>query len=83
MAEKLIPEVSVAILEDGITVKGTVTLNYEAHLIGPSKRFTGDRLKVVRLDMQRAWEEKILDIAAEVIKKHGEGVLPLVRRMEG
>lgn len=71
-----------AILEDGITVKGTVALNYEAHVIGPSKRFTKESLEEIRVDMQRAWEEKILDIAAEVLRKWGEGTMPVISRLE-
>ena len=87
MAEKKekirIPEVSVMILEDGITVKGTVTsLKFVAFLVGPSKRFTKESLEEIRVDMQSAWEEKILDVAAEVLRKHGEGVMPLIRRLD-
>ena len=78
-----IPEVSVAILEDGITVKGTVVgLNFEAFVIGPSKRFTRERLEEIRVDMQRAWEEKVLDVAAEILRKWGEGAVPIISRLD-
>ncbi len=80
-----IPSVEVKTLkplgQDNYDVLGMVNLNYSA-VVSSLENPSDEDLEEIKAEMQRAFEDGILDLAVLILKKWDEGLWPIVSRMD-